>query len=723
MEQEMTYTTLRVEIDGGVMVATIDQPGRALNVINREFLTDLGLLIDRFAQDDVLGLVLTSGKKGSFVAGADLDMLADYPAEPVEIFPLIMEAHQLFRRLETVASKAGKQADGHFAKPVAAVVRGDLLGGGFELALSCHARFAPSDARFSCGFPEVQLGLIPGGGGTQRTSRLAGMAAAIELIISGRKYDAEAALKRGLVTDVAPDSELEVRAIRWVREAGSSSQLWDRPGYSLPGGDGISPKGFSTSVGACAKLSGMSQGNSPAAEHALAVIWEGSLLQIDVALRLEAKRFALCLGSTQARMMIRALFHDRTALEKGTARPAGIPQSTIRKMGVLGGGLMGAGIAYIAAKAGIKVVIIDRDETSARKAVDYANRVIERLSSRGQLATKAAEEILSRLVPSTNYADLAGSDLVIEAVFEDLGLKRELLRKVEQVVGPDAILASNTSTLPISHIATALDRPERFIGMHFFSPVESMPLLELIPGERTGERALAAGFDFNRLVRKTPIVVRDVRGFYTNRIVPAYMNEAMLMVMEGISPALVENAALALGMPIGPLAMIDEVTPELIFNIFETNRKEQGKDYVPNGTEEWLGNLVNQLGRRGKRFGGGFYDYPAGAKRRLWPGLASASATLEFQPSRAEVVERLLYAQLIPAVRGITDDIVQSRAEADVGAIFGWGFPAWTGGPISYIESIGAKRFMATAEALAQKYGQRFIPPANTAARVTSPSI
>ncbi|MCY1331183.1 Fatty acid oxidation complex subunit alpha [compost metagenome] len=720
MEREATYTTMRVELDGGVIVATIDQPGRTLNAIDRELLADLGRLIDRLEREDAVGLVLTSGKQGSFIAGADLDMLAEYPASPAEIFPLIWEAHQLFRRLETVASPARKHPGGHFAKPVAAVLRGDLLGGGFELALACHARFAPGDARFSCGFPEVQLGLIPGGGGTQRTSRLAGMPAAVDLIISGRRYDAATALNKGLVTEVAPDAELEARAIRWVRQAGPVSQPWDRPGFAVPGGAGMSPKGFSTSVGACARLSGMSQGNSPAAEQALAAIWEGSLLQIDVALRLEAKRFALCLGSTQARMMIRALFHDRTALEKGTARPAGIPPHTIRKMGVLGSGLMGSGIAYIAARAGIEVVVIDRDEESSRKAVDYARRILDRLIGRGRLTEEAGRAVLSRLVPSTDYAALAGADLVIEAVFEDLGLKRELLRKAEQVVGPNAILASNTSTLPISHIATALERPERFIGMHFFSPVEAMPLLELIPGEKTGEQALAMGFDFNRMVRKIPIVVRDVRGFYTNRIVPAYLHEAMLMVMEGVSPALVENAALALGMPIGPLAVIDELTLELVYNICETNRKEQGKDYVPNGTEEWLGQLVHQLGRRGKRFGGGFYDYPADAKRRLWPGLAAASATLEAQPERAEVVERLLYAQLVPAVRGITEDIVQSRAEADVGAIFGWGFPAWTGGPISYVESIGAERFIASADALARKFGPRFSPPRNTVERISA---
>jgi 3-hydroxyacyl-CoA dehydrogenase/enoyl-CoA hydratase/3-hydroxybutyryl-CoA epimerase len=409
--------------------------------------------------------------------------------------------------------------------------------------------------------------------------------------------------------------------------------------------------------------------------------------------------------------MIRTLFINKQAAEKGEQRPKSVEKTAIKKVGVLGAGMMGAGIAYVTAKGGMEVVLLDRDMPAAEKGKAYSQGIVEKGVSKGKVTKEKGDELLARIKPTTKYEDLADVDMIIEAVFEDPDVKADVIKKTEAVIRKDVIFASNTSTLPITGLAKNSVRADQFIGVHFFSPVDKMPLVEIIPGEKSGDKALAMALDYVGLIKKTPIVVKDTRGFYTNRVVPPYLNEAMLMVKEGISPALIENASKMLGMPVGPLALVDETSLELGKRVMEATKKELGKDYKPTGVEDLMTVMVDKLGRMGRKSGGGFYDYPADGKKALWKGIADYFPPAKTQPSADEVKERILYAQLIPAAHCYAEGIVPDPQSADLGAIFGWGFAPWTGGPMSYIDTVGVETFVRKAESLAQKYGARFNPP------------
>ena len=713
----MTYKTFSFDVDGdGIALITIDLPGESMNVWNADLIDEFEKAVDKIASDDeIKGAVITSGKPNGFMAGADLNMLGSASAaSPKEAFENAFRLNAMLRKLETSGHTAKELVKGTaHAKPVAAAVNGLALGGGLELVLACHYRVVADNPKLQLGVPEVMVGLLPGGGGTQRLPRLIGLQAAAMMATSGKPTDPNTAKGQGMIQEVVPVDDLVAKAKEWVKANPKVTQPWDKKGFKFPGGGGaMDPRSVQFFMAANAMGQRETKHNYPAVRYILSCLYEGSIVPFDTAIRIESKYFTKLLMSPQTRNMIRTLFVNKQAAEKGAARPEDVPPSEIKTVGVLGAGLMGAGITHVSVKGGMNVVVLDRDMDAAQNAVAYSKKILDKNVSRGKMTKEAAEEFLTKIKPTADYDDLKDVDLVIEAVFEDPDVKADVIKKTEAVIGDDVIFASNTSTLPITGLAKHSKRPEQFIGMHFFSPVEKMPLLEIIPGEQSGDKALAVALDYNKKIRKTPIVVKDVRGFYTNRVVPPYLNEAMTMVKEGINPALIENAALNLGMPVGPLALTDETSLSLGLMLVRSTKKELGDDYKPTGVEDLLEKMVEGLGRQGRKSGGGFYDYPEGGKKHLWPGLSEHFPLADHQPTQDEVKERLLYAQIIPAAHCLADGIVPDAKSADLGAIFGWGFAPWTGGPASYIDTVGLEEFVSKADSLAQRYGERFHPPA-----------
>jgi len=717
----MTYTAMKVEIDAdGVALVTIDLPGQSMNVWNEALMTDFAAFVEDFCKNDkIKGAVITSGKASGFLAGADLRMLGrggptgGAKLSRKEQFENIFNLNNMLRILETSGQPAKALLKGDaYAKPVAAAVNGLALGGGLELVLACHYRIVADDPKVQLGVPEVQVGLLPGGGGTQRLPRLAGLQNAAIMATQGQPIDPQTALGYGIIQEVAPRDQLVAKAKAWVKANPKVAQPWDKKGFKYPGGAGaMDPRSVQFHMGSNAMAQRETQHNYPAVQYILSCLYEGSIVPFDTAIRIESKYFFKLLTSAQSRNMIRTLFINKQAAEKGEQRPKGVEKTKLKKIGVLGAGMMGAGIAYVTAKGGAEVVLLDREIAFAEKGKAYSQGIVEKGVSRGKVTKEKGDELLARIKPTTDYNDLKDVDMIIEAVFEDPDIKADVIKRTEEVIGKDVIFASNTSTLPITGLAKHSKRPEQFIGIHFFSPVDKMPLVEIIPGGRSGDASLAAALDYVGMIRKTPIVVKDTRGFYTNRVVPPYINEAMLMVAEGIKPALIENAAKSLGMPVGPLALTDETSLELGLRIMNSTKKELGKDYKPSGVEDLLETMVTKLGRKGRKSGGGFYEYPADGKKFLWPGLEEYFPIAKDQPTLEEAKERLLYAQLIPAAQCYAEGIVSDPQSADLGAIFGWGFAPWTGGPMSHIDTIGLDTFVRKAESLAQKYGARFSPP------------
>ena len=589
-----------------------------------------------------------------------------------------------------------------FAKPVAAAVNGLALGGGLEIVLACHHRVVADNPKIQLGVPEVQVGLLPGAGGTQRLPRLAGLQNAAMMATQGKPIDPATAKAQGIVQEVVPADEVVAKAKEWVKANPKVAQPWDKKGFKFPGGGGaMDPRAVQFFIGANAMAQKETNHNYPAIQYILSCLYEGSIVPMDTAIRIESKYFLKLLSSAQTRNMIRTLFINKQAAEKGEQRPKDVPPSELKKVGVLGAGMMGAGIAYVTAKGGAEVVLLDRDLEYAQKGKGYSQKIVEKGVSRGKVSKEKGDELLARITPTTDYNDLKDVDLIIEAVFEDPDVKKDVIQKTEAVIGKDVIFASNTSTLPITGLAKNSERPDQFIGIHFFSPVDKMPLVEIIPGEKSGDKSLATALDYVRMIKKTPIVVKDTRGFYTNRVVPPYLNEAMRMVAEGVKPALIENAAKSLGMPVGPLALTDETSQELGLRIARATAKETGQDASGDPVYQLLVKFVEELGRKGRKSGGGFYEYPEGGKKHLWQGLSEICPPAAEQPSLEEAKERLLYAQLIPAAQCYAEGIVHDPQSADLGAIFGWGFAPWTGGPMSHIDTIGVDSFVRKAESLA----------------------
>jgi 3-hydroxyacyl-CoA dehydrogenase/enoyl-CoA hydratase/3-hydroxybutyryl-CoA epimerase len=698
-------TSAAISLDSGadgVAVATMDLPGRPTNLVNDELMTALAQVVERVAGDAAIkGLVLASAK-ADFCAGGDIDRMAAW-TDPREPFEASMAMKAVLRRMETLG------------KPVVAAIGGHALGGGLEIALACHARIVLDEPRLKLGQPEVKLGLLPGGGGTVRLARLLGIQTALQIVGEGNDLAPAQAKAMGLVTELAPDrAALLAQARAWCLAHPQARQPWDGPKFRMPGGDSRAPALAQVWAVAPSVAAAKTWGNYPAVTHILSSVFEGGLLDFDAASAVESRYFAACAMSQESRNLIGTLWYQLNAIRKGASRPAGVPPSKVRKLGVLGAGMMGAGIAHVSAQAGIEVVLLDTTQPLADQGKAHAQALLDKAVKKGRTSPAQRDALLARIRPTTAYAELAGCDLVIEAVFEDRAVKAAVTRQAEAVLGADAVFASNTSTLPITGLAQASVRPRHFVGLHFFSPVDKMPLVEIIVGRETADETLARGFDYVLQIGKTPIVVNDSRGFYTSRVFATYVMEGIAMLLEGVHPRHIEQAGLQAGMPMPPLALQDEVSLSLSLHVIEQTRKDleaEGRAYRPHPAEAVIRRLC-AAGRVGRKAGGGFYDWGDDG-RRLWPGLREWYPTAAEQPAQRELIDRMMVVQANEAARCLDEGVLRSVADGNVGSILGWGFAPFHGGALQYIDAMGVQRFVARARELAARHGPRFEPAAN----------
>ncbi len=711
----MSYTHFRFETDAeGIALITWDTPDKSMNVLTEAAMREFAAIVERLGSDDaVRGAIIASGKADSFAGGADLAMLENLVATGRRIeaekgreaaSAHVLENGGAFARIIRKMETCGK--------PVVAAINGTCMGGGYEIALGCHYRICARNAMARIGLPEALVGLFPGGGGSQRLPRLIGASDALQLMLQGRTLRFDQALKTGMIDRIVPASRLIDAAKKWLRTTGDPVARWDKKGYRIPGGLPYSKNGMMTFTAANAIYRRETMDNYPALRALMSCVYEGLLVDIDTGLRIEGRYFAHILRTPEAQNMIRTLFLSMQALGKGARRPAAIPATRIRKVGILGAGMMGAGIAYVSAQAGIRVVLLDRDMNAAEKGKAHADRLISRRVMKGRASTRDKQRLLDRIMPTTDYADLKGCDIVIEAVFENRKIKAEVTQKAERHLGRKAVFGSNTSSLPITGLAKASKRPAHFIGIHFFSPVEKMKLVEIIMGRETGDLALARALDFVRIIRKTPIVVNDSRGFFTSRVVGTYISEGITLLSEGVPAAMVENVARMAGMPVGPLALTDEVGLDVAYKIAQAARADLGDAYTEGPMDRVLEEMVARRERLGRKNGKGFYDYPGSGRKKLWPGLA------EITPPAADVSgfvvdsikQRLLIIQALETARCFEERVLTDVRDADVGAILGFGFAPFTGGPLSWIDTLGAEGFVRQCEELARRHGARFAP-------------
>ncbi|MDR2239770.1 MAG: enoyl-CoA hydratase/isomerase family protein [Zoogloeaceae bacterium] len=698
----MNANIVRYSVDTeGIATLAIDCPGRALNVLNREALAAIYAAIARAIADPAAKAILLASDKEDFIAGADLDMVLAI-TDAAELKAATLELHRYLRALETCG------------KPVAVAINGSALGGGYELCLACHYRVAGNRPSALIGLPEVTLGLLPGGGGTQRLPRLIGIRAALPLLLEGKKLKPAEAHKAGLVHEVVAAGNEREAARAWLRgRIGQETlQPWDIKGYKLPGGPVQSPAGFETFYAGSAMTLAKTAGNYPAPHYILSCVYEGLQTDFDTGCRTEVAYFAAAAMTPEAKAMMRTLFFHMNQVNSLARRPAEVPRRKFSRVGVLGAGMMGSGVAYAQAMAGIDTVLLDTTLEAAEHGKSHTRRLLDTRVHKGYMSAETRDAALTRIYPTTRYADLDGCDLVIEAVFEDRGVKADVTRQAEAVLTPDAIFASNTSTLPIGSLAEVSIRPQRFIGLHFFSPVDKMPLVEVIVGAKTSPETLAQAMDYVRAIRKTPVVVNDSRGFYTSRVFSTYVREGLMMLAEGVAPALIENAGKLAGMPVGPLAIADEIALDLADRVNRQTAADLGAAYVRTAAEDVTETMVNVCKRIGKKVGAGFYDYPAEGPKRLWSGLMRHFPSTAQQPALEQVQRRLLYIQSIEAVRCLEEDVIASACDADVGALLGWAFPVCHGGPIGHIQQLELPRFLAACRELAVSFGPRFTPPA-----------
>jgi 3-hydroxyacyl-CoA dehydrogenase/enoyl-CoA hydratase/3-hydroxybutyryl-CoA epimerase len=705
----MTDFTLATDSDG-VATLTWDVAGKSMNVMSTEGFSQLDALVGQALADPAIkGIILTSAKK-DFAGGMDLNIIARMKDGGAQgIFDGVTRIHGILRRIERAGMDPKTLKGG---KPIVAALPGTALGIGLELPLACHRIIAADNPKAKIGLPEIMVGIFPGAGGTTRLVRKLGALAAAPFLLEGKLSDPKAAKAAGLIDEVVAPEALLARAKEWVLAATDADLVkpWDAKGYKMPGGTPYQPAGFMTFVGASAMVLGKTMGVYPAAKALLSAVYEGALVPFDTALRIEARWFTGVLLNPSSGAMIRSLFINKEALEKGAVRPAQ-PDQAVRRLGVIGAGMMGAGIAYVAANAGIVVVLIDATQEAADRGLAHSEDLLDKGIQRRKVTPEQKAEVLGRILATTDYAALSGCDLIVEAVFEDPKVKAEVTARVEAATGPDCIFATNTSTLPISSLAKASQRPDQFIGIHFFSPVDKMMLVEIIRGKATGDRAVAKALDFVRQIRKTPIVVNDARFFYANRCIIPYINEGIRMVAEGVEPALVENAAKLAGMPLGPLQLVDETSIDLGVKIAKATRAAMGDAYPDSAVDTVLFAMADG-GRLGKKTNAGFYAYDAAGKREgLWSGLAATYPVADLQPDLTEVQHRLLFAQVLEAVRALQDGVLTDIREGDVGAILGWGFAPWSGGPFSWLDIIGAARAVDICEALTARHGPRFAAP------------
>jgi 3-hydroxyacyl-CoA dehydrogenase/enoyl-CoA hydratase/3-hydroxybutyryl-CoA epimerase len=706
----MTDFTLTTDADS-VATITWDVAQKSMNVMSTEAFALLSALVDQALADPaVKGIVLTSAKK-DFAGGMDLNVIAKMRAGGAQaIFDGVMQMHQVLRKIER-AGMDPKTLKG--AKPIVAALPGTALGIGLELPLACHRIIAADNPKAKIGLPEIMVGIFPGAGGTTRLVRKLGAMAAAPFLLEGKLSAPKEARAAGLIDEVVAPEELLKRAKDWVLSATDADLVkpWDAKGYKMPGGAPYHPAGFPTFVGASAMVHGKTMGVYPAAKALLAAVYEGALVPFDTALKIEARHFTSVLMNPSSAAMIRSLFINKEALEKGANRPK-VEDLAVRKLGVIGAGMMGAGIGYVAAQAGIEVVLIDATQEAADRGRAHSEGLLDKGVKRGKVTAEKKADVLGRITATTDYAALAGADLIVEAVFEDPKIKAEVTARVEAAVGPDCIYATNTSTLPITGLAAASNRPDQFIGIHFFSPVDKMMLVEIIRGKATGDRAVAKALDFVRQIRKTPIVVNDARFFYANRCIIPYINEGIRMVAEGVEPALVENAAKLVGMPLGPLQLVDETSIDLGVKIAKATKAAMGPDYPDEAVDHVLFWMADH-GRLGRKTKAGFYAYDdRGERLGLWEGLARKYPLDKMQPSLSDVQHRLLFAQVLEAVRALEEGVLTDIREGDVGAILGWGFAPWSGGPFSWLDMIGAARAVELCRGLTAQFGPRFHAPA-----------
>jgi len=704
----------KIEVDGdGVALVTFDVPGRSMNTITGAVMREFPQVIEQIKSDPAIkGAVIASGKPTGFCAGADLGEMGTQAGGGQDTrsaeeklraqFDSSFTLNRTLRALETCG------------KPVAIALEGLALGGGLEIALAGHYRVAAKNPKLQLGLPEAKVGLLPGAGGTQRLPRIMGAMKALPLILEGKSMTAEEALANGVVHEVVEPGQTIEAAKTWIKTKGDPVQPWDRKDFKVPGGGPFSPGGSQVFILGNAMLRKQSYGNYPAQLNILKCVFEGLQVPIDAGLRIETRYFLKTMGTPQAKAMIRSLFLSMQELGKGASRPKDVAPYDVKQVAVLGAGMMGAGIAYVQAMAGIKTILIDTTQEAADKGLAHAKGILDKAVGRKKMTQEKADQVLSLITPTTDYALVKGSDLVVEAVFESREIKAEVTKKAEAQIAETAVFGSNTSTLPITGLAKASERPANFIGIHFFSPVDKMGLVEIIMGKETSQETLAKTMDYVLKIRKTPIVVNDSRGFYTSRCFGTFVTEGLEMLTDGIAPAIIDNVGRATGMPRGPLEMNDDVALDLAHKVREATKKDMGDQYVAGPVDALISKMVVDLGRFGRKNGKGFYDYPSDGPKRLWPGLADLAPVKTSDADKAlieEIRTRLLYRQAVEAARCFEEGVVTDPRDADVGAILGWGFAPWTGGPISLIDSVGAKAFVETCDRLTEKYGSRFSPP------------
>ncbi|MBV9564530.1 MAG: enoyl-CoA hydratase/isomerase family protein [Bradyrhizobium sp.] len=712
----MAYNNFKFETDvDGIALVTWDIPGRSMNVLDETSINELEAIVKETTGDAaVKGVVITSSKD-AFCAGADLSMLEGMSRTYKEVLKTKGEeaANQMlfdqsrrfslvFRSIETCG------------KPWVAAINGLALGGGFELTLSCHHRVAAENPKTRLGLPEIKVGLFPGAGGTQRVPRIVPPQEAMTMLLKGDAVDLAKAKALKLVDAVVPRADMIRTAKDWIKGGGKAVAPWDEKGFRLPGGPVFSKGGMMMFPAGNAIYRRETFDNYPAARAVMQCVYEGLQLPIDAALRVESRYFTQILRSNEAAAMIRSLFLSMQELNKGARRPEGVPPTKVKKLAVIGAGFMGASVGYVSARAGIDVVLIDRDQDSADKGKAHAQKVIDDLVKKGRVKEADRDALLSRITATPDYDAIRDCDLVIEAVFEDRGVKAETYAKAQPLLKEGAIFASNTSTLPINSLAEEFKDQSKFIGIHFFSPVEKMMLTEIILGNNTSDLAIATALDYVRQIGKTPIVVNDSRGFFANRCVLRFTAEGLEMLMEGVPPAMIENCARMAGMPVGPLSLSDEVALDLVLKIMKATEADLGANAVDQAQKKLMIEMVEKQGRFGRKNGKGFYDYPAtGRGKSLWPGI-SALQPKQLDPDTLDIEElkqRFLVVQAVEAARTVEDRVITDMREADVGSILGFGFAPFTGGTLSYIDFMGTKKFVALCHELAAKYGPRFAPP------------
>jgi 3-hydroxyacyl-CoA dehydrogenase/enoyl-CoA hydratase/3-hydroxybutyryl-CoA epimerase len=715
----MNLETFKFDVDAdGIAVATFDVPGRSMNTLTAKAVQDLAAIADEVGSNAAIkGLVITSGKTSGFCAGADLgelgggsgrggDAKGDPEAQLKAAFDRSFQMNKILRNLETCK------------KPVAAAINGLALGGGLEVTLACHYRVVANDnPKLQLGLPEAKVGLMPGGGGTQRLPRLMGAQAAAPFLLQGESMTADQAKSLGVVHELAPTAELVARAKAWVKANPNAKAPWDDPKFKIPGGGPNSPGGLPVFTFGNAMLAKQTWLNYPAQKHIMSAVYEGLGVPMDAALRIESRFFVKTLMTPEAKGMIRSLFLSMQDLSKGASRPAGHPKYEIRKAVVIGAGLMGAGIAYVQAKAGIETILLDVSQESADKGKDYSRKIVEKDISRGKTTKEKGEALLALIKPSTDYSLAKGADIVVEAVFENPELKAKVTKEIEQHLAPTAVMGTNTSTLPITGLAKASARPANFIGIHFFSPVERMGLVEIIKGKETSEETLAKTMDYVLAIKKTPVAVNDFRGFYTSRVFGTYPEEGLTMLAEGVAPAIIENVGRMSGMPMGPLEVSDSVGIDTMLKIGRESAKVAGRSYEQNPTGDVVAWIVESQNRVGRKAGKGFYDYnEQGKPARLYPDIGKKIEVKvkECPPAlKEELTKRFLYRQCVEVARCFEEGVILDARDADIGSILAWGFAPYSGGVCSFMDlKVGIKTFVEECDRLAETYGERFRPNA-----------